>query len=82
MFEIIEDEPVVVKTFSKQTTSQEIAFLDAIVTNRNTEHSRKVCGKIKALDGYIKGAAKRVRWDLIDMGEVFAHAHYLLDGLL
>lgn len=81
MFEIIEPEVIVVKQVSKQTTLQEISFLDSIVTNRNTDHPRKVAGKINALEGYIRSAEKRVRWDMIDSSVVVSHAYRLLDGL-
>lgn len=75
-------ETVTKQQIGKQTTSQEIAFLDAIVTNRNTETPRRVAGKIKALEGYICGSAKRVKWDLIDGVAAIEHAHRLMGGLL
>lgn len=75
-------EPVNKQQIGKQTTANEIAFLDAIVTNRNTETPRKVAGKIKALEGYIRGSTKRVKWDLISSVEAIEHAKVLLDGLL
>lgn len=64
----------------KHTTERELAFLDAIVSNRNTEHANKEVGKIKALEGYIRGSEQR-RWGAMDGGAIISHAYRLLNNL-
>lgn len=66
-------------TFTAHSTTAEIAFLDGIVSGKNTASSpRSVEAKINALKGYISAAAKRTDWIGMDKAEILEHAQKLL----
>ncbi len=66
-------------TIAAQTTEHEIAFLDCIVSNKNTiKNPRSVAEKINALNGYISSAEKRTDWVGMDKVAILKHAKKLL----